>query len=130
MNAEAAVDYVLSLAKEHRVPDADVMLAREDKLTLRINRGRVEKVDQATAMGLGVRVVQEGRTGLSFTERLEPDAIGKAFMAAKENAALLDPTPVLLPEPPGAVPDPEALKLYNPKLDALTAEQLGAFGLE
>jgi PmbA protein len=130
MDAEAAVGYVLSLAKEHRVPDADVLLAREDKLTLRINNGRVEKVDQATAMGLGVRVVQEGRTGLSFTERLEPAAIEKAFRAAKENAALLDPTPVLLPEPPPAVPDPAALQLYNPALDALTAGQLAAFGLE
>lgn len=130
MDAEAAVDYVLSLAREHRVPDADVMLARDDKLTLRIDKGRVEKVDQATALGLGVRVVREGRTGLAFTERLEREALERAFLAARENAALLDPTPVVLPGPPPPVPDPETLGLYNPALEALTVDQLAAFGLE
>jgi PmbA protein len=130
MEPHAAIDYVLSLAKEHRVPDADVLLAREEKLTLRVNKGRVEKVDQATALGLGLRVVHEGRTGLSFTERLEAPALERAFKVARENAALQDPTPVILPGPPPATPASETLGLFNPALDALTAEQLAAFGLE
>ncbi len=130
MDARSAVDYVLALAREQHVPDADVLLAREDKLTVRVNQGRVEKVDQATALGLGVRVVQDGRTGLSFTERFEQSPLEKAFRAAKENAALLDPTPVVLADPSAPTPDPESLQLYNPELDTLTADQLAAFGLE
>jgi PmbA protein len=130
MEAQAALEYVLSLAREHRLPDVDVLLAREEELTLRINKGRVEKVDQATSLGLGVRVVQEGRTGLAYTERMEPAALERAFRAARENAALQDPTEVILPEAPPAVPDPEALGLYNPALERLTAGQLADFGLE
>jgi PmbA protein len=130
MDAETAVDYVLSLAQEHRVPDADVMLARDEKLTLRIDKGRVEKVDQATALGLGVRLVQEGRTGLAFTERLERETLERTFLAAKENAALLDSTPVVLPDPPPPVPDTGMLGLYNPALDALPVDELAAFGLQ
>jgi PmbA protein len=105
-------------------------MQREERLSLRVNKGRVEKVDQSTSQGLGVRVVKDGRTGVAFTERLERPALEKAFRAAKENAEFQDPTDVLLAEPPPPVPDPETLGLYNPELDGLTAEQLAAFALE
>ncbi len=130
MDAGAATELVLALAREHRLPDVDVLVTREERLTLRVNRGRVEKVDQSTAQGLGVRVVQEGRSGVAFTERFEPGALEKAFLAARENAQLQDPTDVLLADPPPPVPDPEGLGLYTPALDALGAAELAAFALE
>jgi len=130
MESQAAADYVLALAREHRLPDVDLLVTGEERLTLRVNRGRVEKVDQSTAQGLGVRVVRDGRTGVAFTERFEQGSLEKAFLAAKENAQLQDPTDVLLADPPPAVPDPEGLGLYSPTLDALNAEQLAAFALE
>ncbi|HUJ76625.1 MAG TPA: TldD/PmbA family protein [bacterium] len=130
MEAQQAAEFVLALAREHRLPDVDLLVSREERLSLRVNRGRVEKVDQATAVGLGVRVVQEGRTGLAHTERLEAEALERAFLAARENASLQDSTPVQLVGPPPHVPDPESLRLYNPELERLTAADLAAFGLE
>jgi len=130
MDSQAAADHVLALAREHRLPDVDLLVTREERLTVRVNRGRVEKVDQSTAQGLGVRVVREGRTGVAFTERFEPAAVERAFLAAKENAQFQDPTDVLLADPPPAVPDPDGLGLYTAALDALSAEQLAAFALE
>ncbi len=129
MQAEAATDFVLALAREHKLPDMDLLMTRAEKLTLRVNKGRIEKVDQATAQGLGVRVVQDGRTGVAFTERFEPAALEKAFLAAKENAQLQDPTAVVLADPPPPVPDPETLGLYAPALDDLSAAQLAEFAL-
>ncbi len=130
MEVPAAIDYVLALAREHRLPDVDLVVDWDEVLHLRIHQGQVEHAEQYTAQGLGVRVVQDGRTGLAFTERLERPALEKTLLAAKENAGLQDPTLVELTEPPQSVPDSSALGLYDPALEALTAEQLAAFGLE
>lgn len=130
MEQQSAVDYVLALAHEHRQPDVDLFLQRGDELTVRVFDSRVEKVDQATSYGLGVRVVDAGRTGLAYTERLSEEALEKTFIAARENAMLTDPTEVVLAEPPEMIPDPDTLQLYEPQLQALSVETLGDFGLE
>jgi PmbA protein len=130
MEPQAAIDYTLALAREHRLRDLDIVLGREESLSIRVLNGRVEKVDQSTGLGLGVRVVDEGRTGLAFTERLEPPAIEKAVLAARENATLQDPTEVVLNTKIPPVPDPEGLELYRPELDELSFDDLAAFGLE
>jgi PmbA protein len=130
MDQRGAADYVLALAQEHRQPDVDLLLERSDTLTLRIFKGQVEKIDQATALGLGIRVVHEGRTGLAFTERLVSEALEKTFVAAAENARLNDPTEVVLPTAAADLPDPHALGLFNPELETLTATDLETLGLE
>ncbi len=100
MDQQGAVEYVLALAREHRQADVDLLLERDEKLSLRVFAGQVEQVDQATALGLGIRVVHEGRTGLAFTERLGEDALEKTFRAAEDNARLNDPADVVMPAAP------------------------------
>ncbi len=130
MDQQAAVDYVLSLAREDGEPDVDFIVERSEQLSLRVLNGQIEKVDQATALGLGLRVVHQGRTGVASTERLEPAALEKAFRSAKENALLNDPTEVVLPQAPTNIPDPQDLGLLNPAIERLTVGELGAFALE
>ncbi|MCH8842660.1 MAG: TldD/PmbA family protein [SAR324 cluster bacterium] len=130
MEPEAAVDFVRSLAREHREKDVDLVLERQESLAVRVHKGRVEKVDQSTARGLGIRIVNEGRTGIAFTERLETHALEQAFLAAKENATLLDPTEVVMAEPPADIPHAGALGVYNPELESLTVADLEAAALE
>ncbi len=130
MDQQGAVEFVLGLAQEHHQPDVDLVLQRSENLTLRVFDGQVEKIDQATALGLGIRVVHAGRTGIAYTERLAPESIERAFVAARENAELNDPTEVVLPPAPGEVSDPQTLGLYNPELDAVTVADLETFGLE
>ncbi|MCZ6557960.1 MAG: TldD/PmbA family protein, partial [SAR324 cluster bacterium] len=84
MDSQQAIDYVLALARENHLRDVDLLLGREESMTVRVLNGRVEKVDQSTDLGLGIRVVSEGRTGLAYTERLEQTAIEKAVLAARE----------------------------------------------
>ncbi len=130
MDQQAAIDYVLSLAREQGESDVDLIVERNEQLSLRVLNGQVEKIDQATALGLGIRVVHQGRTGLASTERLEATALEKAFRAARENALLNDPTEVLLPQAAPDLPDPQDLELLNPAIERLTVDELGAFGLE
>ena len=130
MQGAEAADLALALAREHRLSDADLLIAREESLSVRVLKGRVEKVDQSTTLGLGVRVVSEGRTGVAYTERLERDAIERAVLAARENATLQDPTEVVLNTEFPPVPDPATLELYNPELEALAFDDLATFALE
>ena len=88
MNPHEAADYALSLARKSNLPDVDVLTSRSESLSIRILRGQVEKVDQSNSLGLGIRVVQGGRTGLAFTERMEPESIERTLATARENAAL------------------------------------------
>jgi PmbA protein len=130
MDQQGAVEYVLALAREHGQPHVDLIVERGERLSLRVLNGQVEKIDHATALGLGIRVVHEGRTGIASSERLEAKALEKTFLAAKENALLNDPTEVVLPEAPVDIPDSQGLGLFNPELEALTVEGLGTLGLD
>jgi PmbA protein len=130
MDQQDAVAYVLALAREHSQPEVDLIVERSERLSLRVLNGQIEKTDHATELGLGIRVVHEGRTGISSSERLEAQALEKAFLAAKENALLNDPTEVVLPEAPGSIPDSQGLGLFNPDLETLTVESLGTLGLD
>ena len=130
MDNQQAIDYVLALAREHRLADVDLLLGREESLTVKVLNQRVEKVDQSTGLGLGIRVVIDGRTGIAFTERLENAPIEKAVLAARENALLQDATEVVLNTEIPTVPEPETLELYRPELEELSFDDLAAFALE
>ncbi|MDH4121672.1 MAG: TldD/PmbA family protein [Deltaproteobacteria bacterium] len=129
LTADQASDFLISLAKEHKEDHVDVLTERGESLSVKVFRGKVEKVDQSNAQGVGVRVVREGRTGLAFTERLTAPALERAFGEARENARLMDPTEVILPEAPPPTPDPAGLGLYNPALETVGGQELGAFAL-
>ena len=124
-----AAEHVLMLAAEKGHKDVDVVVERNDSLDVEIRDGKVEKVEQSTSLGLGVRVLDGGRTGLASTERLSSESIAHAFRNACENAKLQDPTEVEMLDAPAEIPDPATLELYNPELDQLNTEQLTELGL-
>ena len=94
LDMKQAAEHVLMLAAEKGHKDVDVVVERDDSLSIEIQDGKVEKVEQSTSLGLGVRVLDEGRTGLASTERLSQQSIAHAFQNACENAKLQDPTQV------------------------------------
>ena len=70
MNMKQAAEQVLVLAEKKGLKDVDVVVERNDSLDVEIRDAKVEKVEQSTSLGLGVRVLDGGRTGLASTERL------------------------------------------------------------
>ena len=42
MDQQAAIEYVLALAREHRQPDVDLMVERSERLSLRVLNGQVD----------------------------------------------------------------------------------------
>ena len=123
-----AAEQVLFLAEKKKLKDVDIVVERNESLDLEIQDGKVEKVEQSTSLGLGVRVLDEGRTGLASTERLSLESIEIAFKNACENAKLDDPTEVIMLDPPKKIPDSSLLALYNPELEKLNSDQLAELG--
>ena len=72
-----AAEHVLLLTAEKGIKDVDVGVERIDSLDVEIRDAKVEKVEQSTSLGLGVRVIDEGRTGLASTERLSHGRIAR-----------------------------------------------------
>ena len=67
MNMKQAAEQVLVLAKKKELKDVDVVVERSESLDVEIQEGKVEKVEQSTSLGLGVRVLDGDRTGLAST---------------------------------------------------------------
>ena len=129
MNMKQAAELVLVLADKKGLKDVDVVVERSEALDVEIQEGKVEKVEQSTSLGLGVRVLDGGRTGLASTERLSSESIQHAFENAFENAKLQDPTQVEMLDAPAEIPDSASLELYNTELDQLNTEDLTELGL-
>ena len=129
LNMKQAAEQVLVLAEKKGLKDVDVVVERSEALDVEIQEGKVEKVEQSTSLGLGVRVIDGGRTGLASTERLSSESIQHAFENACENAKLQDPTEVEMLDAPAEIPDSASLELYNPDLDQLNTEDLTELGM-
>ena len=123
-----AAEQVLFLAEKKKLKDVDIVVERNESLDLEIQDGKVEKVEQSTSLGLGVRVLDEGRTGLASTERLSLESIEITFKNACENAKLYDPTEVIMLDSPKKIPDSSLLELHNPELEKLNLDQLAELG--
>ena len=121
LDMRQAAEQVLFLAEKKKLKDVDIVVERNESLDMEIQDGKVEKVEQSTSLGLGVRVLDEGRTGLASTERLSSESIKLAFKNACENAKLQDPTEVIMLDAPKEIPDSSLLELYNPELDQLNS---------
>ena len=104
MNMKQSAELVLVLAEKKGLKDVDIVVESNESLDVEIRDGKVEKIEQSTSLGLGVRVLDGGRTGLASTERLSSESISHAFENACENAKLQDPTKVEMLDAPAEIP--------------------------
>ncbi|GIT03261.1 MAG: hypothetical protein CM1200mP28_05200 [Deltaproteobacteria bacterium] len=59
-----AAEQVLFLADKKKLKDVDIVVERNESLDLEIQDGKVEKVEQSTSLGLGVRCSIKDEPGL------------------------------------------------------------------
>jgi PmbA protein len=121
-------DY-LSLARDvvRRVTDgrsveAEVYIQSDQETTINVSGGNVEKLTQAGSLGLGVRVIDNGRVGYAYTSDFSEAGIESTWRAAVELAS------IATPDPNRALPDPqpisgEDLRIYDPDIERLPVDQ-------
>ena len=96
---------------------------------IRAYEGEVEHFVSADSAGVGVRVIHEGRQGLSWAGVLDEDALAECLAEARDNATFgsVDPDAGLA-EPDGVVP--VELRLYDERLLEVDTEAKIAMAVE
>jgi PmbA protein len=89
--------------------------------SVRVQGGDVESLTQASAAGIGVRVVRDGRQGFAYAGSLDPDVLADVLADARDNAAYAQPEEwVGLAVPDGVAPP--AVDLWRDELAALSTD--------
>jgi len=120
---ELAVDLV-ARAKVRGADAADVYIVEGRSLSVELRLGHIEKLEEAGAEGLGLRVFKDGATALTYSsdlspaslERLLEDTLGLAEVTDHDPANGLPPR-----EFQGTFDGP--LDLFDPEVDNLSMER-------
>jgi PmbA protein len=108
-------DRVVALARPGEQVEAVVAWSRDTEV--RAYDGEVEHFVSAETAGVGVRVITEGRQGLSWAGVLDDAALGECLAEARDNAAFGTPDEYAgLAQDDGVAP-PD-LVLFDPRLEA------------
>lgn len=126
MNIIDAVSYMCDLAKG-QAEQFDIIASTSHSEGLSIFQGKVRNTEISDSVGLGVRVIKEGRPGYAHTERLTKDALSQTLKDALCHTQWTEKIDITLPS---AVQRIEDFPNYNPELEKLDLQQLKDFCIE
>ena len=66
--------------------DAETYITSSQELSIDVRNQEVETMKIADAMGVGLRVIKDGRMGFSFTSHLNPESMDTLVEQAKANS--------------------------------------------
>ena len=107
----------------------EVVLVHAAETEVRAWEGEVESFASATAHGVGIRVVTDGRQGFAHAGSHDEAVVAETLAAARDNAAFGTPDEHLGVAVPDGVAVPE-MDLYRPELAAVTPERKIDMALE
>lgn len=117
---QEAVDRVVDMAGPGEQVEAVAAWSRDTEV--RAYEGEVEHFVSATSMGVGVRLIREGRQGLSWAGVLDDEALAGCLAEARDNASFSSvDADAGLAEPDGVAPAP--LELYDERLESTSTEE-------
>ena len=120
-------DAVVAQARDGEQLEAYV--GRSTDTQVRVYRGEVEQFAVADSLGVGVRIVHEGRQGFAYCGTFDPEALAEAVNEARDNAAFGEPDDAAgLAEPDGV--EPADLDLWRPGLAAVPTDRKVALAVE
>ena len=126
MNIVDAVTYICDIAKGQS-EQYDVIASTSHSEGLSVFQGQVQNTEISDSVGLGIRVIKNGRPGYAYTERLTKEAIAQTLKDALCHTQWTEAIDILLPKP---VEMPEEYPNYNPALESLDLKQLKDFCIE
>jgi PmbA protein len=123
----AVADRAVERAAPGEQLEAVVTWSRDTEV--RAYDGSVEHFVAAESAGIGVRIIRDGRQGLSWAGVLDDDAIAECVAEARDNAGFGTPDPHAgLAEPDGA--DVVELPLFDERLLAVPTDDKIALAIE
>lgn len=120
-------DAVVDGARDGEQVEAYVGHSRDTQV--RVYGGEVEQLSVAEVLGVGVRVVRDGRQGFAYCGTFDPGAVRATLDDARDNARFAQPDEWAgLAEPDGVTP--VELDLWRPELLDVPAERKVAMAVE
>ena len=71
--------------------ELEAYVARSSDTSVRVYEGEVEQLAVAESLGVGVRVVRDGRQGFAYCGTFDPGALAETVAEARDNAAFSEP---------------------------------------
>ncbi len=126
MNISEAVSYTCELAKG-QAEQYDVIASTSHSEGLSVFQGQVQNTEISDSVGLGVRVIKDGRPGYAHTERLTKDAIAQTLKDALCHTQWTERIDIELPSAEKISDDGFN---YNPALESVTLQQMKDFCID
>ena len=109
--------------------DVEAFVAREQETEVRAYQGEVESLTAATSVGIGVRVVRDGRQGFAYAAALDDETLRETFDEALDNSRFGSVDEFAgVAEPDGV--EPASLDLHRSELVDFPTEDKVALALE
>lgn len=126
MNIIDAVSCMCDLAKGE-AEQFDVIASNSHSEGLSVFQGQVQNTEISDSVGLGLRVIKDGRPGYAHTERLTKEAIAQTIKDAICHTQWTEKIDIELP---GPVDVPAGQPNYNPELERLSLSQIKDFCID
>jgi PmbA protein len=121
---EEIAQLLLAAAKRHGASAADVVVAEGDALDAGVRLGEIEKVKQARQKHLGLRVFINERSAITSSADFSRQALEQLAEDTCGLARVIAPDPFAgLPRAEELASDIPDLDLYDPEIEALSADQ-------
>lgn len=88
-----AIERILELARRHSC-ECEVYGESARRFSVDMHRGEVESIERSNDVGVGIRLVRDGKIGFAYTNDIEPRGLRAAFEEAHANAASSSPIDV------------------------------------
>lgn len=120
VQARALIDAALGALKKAGA-QGDAYLEHQRRLSLRVRDQKLDEIQQAERLGVGIRAFREGRLGFVYTSAANPEAVAQAAASAADLARAATVRDDLMLAEPGAITDGRdegaALELYDPAIE-------------
>ena len=126
MNIKDAVSFMCDIAKGE-ADQFDVIASNTHSEGLSVFQGQVQNTEISDSVGLGVRVIKDGRPGYAHTERLTDEALRQTLKDALCHTQWTEKIDITLPQ---AVELPKGEPNYNPALESLDLAMMKDFCIE
>ena len=100
---ERAINFIKSAMSDGEAMEAYLLSERE--VSIRIYELEIESLTTAESSGVGIRIVRDGRTGISYAGTLDRESISRAIEEARDNSRFGTPDEFAgVAEPDGVEP--------------------------
>src|SRR5215510_13576489 len=102
--------------------EAEAFVAEDLSTHIKVSKGQVEQLSQSSSHGIGVRIIDQGRTGYAYTSDFAEPALERTWKTAVELAKVATPDefrslPALSP-----IPDAGDLDIWDQDLPGVSAQ--------